>query len=215
MREKHEYKEMNYGLASIAGNPNFSDMERNWADELWTSLKNSEKENEMNKCEISKMTATKVKKCKSCESIVVKTFKYCPECGYKFETEQQSTDKPESCDKCKYKSQCKRPDRIDNAYGGLECATKWHKQPESTSEARKAFEKTDQYKNAHSKEQINDRFFIFSIGYVAHQDKSQAEIEELKVLINNIENCLICADIGDNREIIENSYSMIINWKQK
>ena len=40
--EKYEYKNLEKDLASIAANPNFTDMERNWADELWTSLKNAE-----------------------------------------------------------------------------------------------------------------------------------------------------------------------------
>ena len=42
MKEIFEYKNIESDLESLAGNPNFSDQERSWADELWTSLKNTD-----------------------------------------------------------------------------------------------------------------------------------------------------------------------------
>lgn len=48
--------------------------------------------------------------------------------------------------------------------------------PDQETNIREAFEKTVQYKNAHSKQQVNDRYFLFSIGAKA----MQSEIEEFK-----------------------------------
>ena len=42
MKERFEFKHIEIALSEIAGCPNFTDMERNWADELWTTLMNSD-----------------------------------------------------------------------------------------------------------------------------------------------------------------------------
>jgi len=81
------------------------------------------------------------------------------------------------------------------------------------SATQKAQAEIEELKESH-RLQINDRVAIRQ-GLRSRIKELEQQIENMNSLINNIENCLICADIGDNREIIENSYSMITEWKQK